>query len=406
MKKISLLCLATFSGIILAGCTNPLAEPQDFATVLNSHTQAIVEVLWPEGLTSGTGELELDGRGTGKTLSGATEFTFQLLSKIAGKDSETNLSLSGSTEIAELGGKTSAEASLDFIQKTGSGFVRLNSLSLITADPSVSGMIGGFVGSLKGKWFSLDGASGQYSQSGYRVDTAAVRTALQKHPIVSMTKDLGIMDGMYRYEVALNTPELLALQKDLYYATTGTGMTPEELTKAQKSIETMSLSGVLMIDTDDREYGSFSGSYVILPVVSDIPEGGLREKSKCGGQTRCLGEVLGAMSGTIQATFSSDIFAIKLEDSEGIFDLQLNRELTKVAGTLTITNKIKNQKYPIAVEITKKEGKYSMDLSYTATLSTDSLQNGNLSLQGIFKKNPEIRIESPKEFTPLSKMMG
>lgn len=88
-----------------------------------------------------------------------------------------------------------------------------------------------------------------------------------------MTRDLGLENGVYRYEISLDKKELLELKKSITLASTGTGMTSTEIETVQKSLEVSNFTGTLMINQSNKEYGAMTLNYTLgnngkTPVIS------------------------------------------------------------------------------------------------------------------------------------------
>lgn len=217
----------------------------------------------PESFTSPNGEAKFSGDIKAQMNTGSFQAVFSTDSRVMGLDSDTTMTLSGSANSPDLGGAVRMNLNMNVISKSGSGYLRINALDLITADPAISGMLGGFVGNLKGKWLLLDGETAALDQSRNQKLIRELRKSFSERNLLVMTRDLGLENGMYRYEISLDKKELFELAKTITVANTGTGMTTAELKRAQKSIDASSFSGTLTVNQSNKEYGAMTLNYVL-----------------------------------------------------------------------------------------------------------------------------------------------
>ena len=120
------------------------------------------------------------------------------------------------------------------------------------------------MGSLKGKWLLLDGETATLNQSRNQELAREIRKSFAERNLLIMTRDLGIENGNYRYEISLDKKELFELAKTIATASTGTGMTTAELERAQKSIDASSFSGTLTVNQSNKEYGAMTLNYILV----------------------------------------------------------------------------------------------------------------------------------------------
>jgi hypothetical protein len=119
------------------------------------------------------------------------------------------------------------------------------------------------MGSLKGKWLLLDGEAAKLNQPDKIDQISELRKSIRERNLLVMTRDLGLENGMYRYEISLDKKELLELKKSITLASTGTGMTDTELAETQKSIDSSEYSGILTVNQSNKEHGSMTLNYTL-----------------------------------------------------------------------------------------------------------------------------------------------
>jgi hypothetical protein len=120
MHKIIVTLLLLLGTSILNSCTNPLAKNEDFTTVTAAHRSALLSKMIPESFTNPNGQAKLSGNITAQINTGSFRAAFTTDSQIMGMDSDTTITLSGSTNTPELGGNVSMNLNLNTISKSGS----------------------------------------------------------------------------------------------------------------------------------------------------------------------------------------------------------------------------------------------------------------------------------------------
>ena len=141
MHKITTPLVLILAVSFLAACTNPLAKNENFATVTAAHRNALITKMVPESFTSPNGQAKLSGNITAQMNTGSFQAAFTTNSQVMGLDSDTTMTLSGSANTPELGGNVSINLNMNALSKSGSGYLRINTLDLVTANPGISGMI-------------------------------------------------------------------------------------------------------------------------------------------------------------------------------------------------------------------------------------------------------------------------
>jgi hypothetical protein len=120
MHKIITPLLIVIGTVLLTSCANPIAKNEDFATVTTAHRNALLSKMIPESFTNPNGQARLSGNITAQMNTGSFQVDFTTDSKIMGMDSDTTITLSGSTNTPELGGNISMNLHLNAISKSGS----------------------------------------------------------------------------------------------------------------------------------------------------------------------------------------------------------------------------------------------------------------------------------------------
>jgi hypothetical protein len=400
MHKIIVTLLLLLGTSILNSCTNPLAKNEDFTTVTAAHRSALLSKMIPESFTNPNGQAKLSGNITAQINTGSFRAAFTTDSQIMGMDSDTTITLSGSTNTPELGGNVSMNLNLNTISKSGSWFLRINALDLVTENPAVSGMIWGFIESLKGKWFLLDGETAKINQPA-KIDLAReLRKSFAERNILIMTRDLGLENGVYRYEISLDKKELLELKKSITLASTGTGMTSTEIETVQKSLEVSNFTGTLMINQSNKEYGAMTLNYTLgnngkTPVVS-------------GSGDKKLGWLIlqnpDSETGSISYNFSAEDIRLGFKSSKESLMLELNKNLTTYTGKITVTDQSKTYSAPI--EISKDGDMYVLKSTYTATDKTEQIQSFDTILQLGYLSRSGNTINAPNGAVSLTEILG
>jgi hypothetical protein len=120
MHKIITPLLIVIGTLLLTSCTNPIAKNEDFTTVTTAHRNALLSKMIPESFTNPNGQVRLFGNITAQMNTGSFQAAFTTDSKIRGMDSDTTITLSGSTNTPELGGDVSMNLNIHAISKSGS----------------------------------------------------------------------------------------------------------------------------------------------------------------------------------------------------------------------------------------------------------------------------------------------
>jgi hypothetical protein len=384
----------------LTACTNPIAKNEDFATVTAAHRNALVTKMVPESFTSPNGEAKFSGDIKAQMNTGSFQGVFSIDSQVMGLDSDTAMTLSGSANTPDLGGAMSMNLNMNMISKSGSGYLRINALDLITADPAISGMLGGFVGSLKGKWLLLDGETATLDQSRNQELIRELRKSFAERNLLVMTRDLGLENGMYRYEISIDKKELFELAKTITKASTGTGMTTAELERAQKSIDASSFSGTLTVNQSNKEYGAMTLNYSLV-------EAGRALVTDAGGAEKLGGNIEQVMPpevGSVSYDFNADGMKLGFKNVEQGMTVDLKKNLTKYTGNITVTDQSRTRILPI--EISKNGDTFVMNIKYAAIDKTEQIQSLEATMQmGVVAKS-DIVVTAPTGATPISEMLG
>jgi hypothetical protein len=333
MKKFITPLILSIGVSLLAACTNPLAKNEDFATVTTAHRNALIAKMSPESVTSQNNEVAISGDIKTQMNTGSFQAAFSSNSRVAGLDSDTTMTLSGSANAPEVGGVANMNMSMNMLSKSGSGYLRINALDIITANPGVSEMIGGFVRDLKGRWLLLDGEAATLNQSTNQELLRELQKKLSERNLLTMTRDLGIENGMYRYEITIDKKELLELTKTITQVSTGTGMTTAELERAQKSIDASSFSGTLSVNQSDKEYGAMTLNYSLVETGGST--GRYVANSEKSEETTA--QIAPPEIGSMSYDFNADGVKLGLKNAEQSIVLDLKKSLTKYAGTLSLT---------------------------------------------------------------------
>ncbi len=406
MKKLSFILVVLF-GLTLSACSNPLAKPETFDAVIASHSKAFIDKIWPSGLTSKDPmEQIIQGSFSGITLSGAIQGGFEFNTQTIGKDISGSMSLSGSIKdpiLADAGGDAGIDLGVSFISKSGSGYIKLDRVDVMTGNPQIGGMIGGFVGAFKNTWFLIDGEAANATQSS-QIDMAQVRSLMETNQFMKMKTDLGREGGMYRYEVELDREALIVFNEKMSKALTGTGMNEEAQKKMQATLNTTNLEGTLSIDEDNREYGTFKGKFMIAGSASGSID--ITDPTKDCSKGGCLDTSSKVQEGTIEYSFTSDGIFAQVENTEEKIVVDLKRSLTKFTGTMTVTYKKDNVSYPVNLEISKKGSGFELQMSFDQADPKETLKSGVLSFTVETKEKKDIVIEAPKDAKPISEAVG
>ncbi len=368
--------------VLLAGCTNPFAKKDDFQTVVKTHFEALGESVGGDSLGNFSGTSHFDGNIAAKSKNQSIAIALNGDAKQHAGDSSVSLGLDAKLEMGSEK-PVSAKGAFEGVFTTGTGYVKLGSLELTSAekDPMVESMIKSMMGQYGGKWISI---SNTQEGTPTKVDPKAIKAAFTAHPIFAMTKDLGYKDGRYNYEVGLDKTQMLELEKAINQALTGTGLTDKSIEASKKEIENTSLVGVFSVENAHREYGSFSGTF---------------------SSTMGSGATATTETGKLTYENSKDAFKFEVSTADGGIIVAVEKQLTKAIGTITIVAK-DNKQTPIHFTIEKTLDGYKLNVGSDfdsptgerVTLTID----GNLSS----KKDDKITIDIPKESIDLKSLLG